>query len=196
VLIIARRKAIVNLEVKNMAKKKNGNRRSRVGSVIFYVVLLLAVAGTALLRNTGGYSFYTVLTRSMQSEIPQGSLVISKRTDPALIRVGDDVTYLREDNSSVTHRVVGITEDYDKSGARGFQTKGIENELPDPGLVYAANVVGVVQVSVPYLGGGLYWVAQHLVILLAVLGVLLILSVSLRTFFAESKKERDARSQT
>ncbi|MDR0906077.1 MAG: signal peptidase I [Oscillospiraceae bacterium] len=171
-------------------------RKSNVGSVIFYIVLLLAVAGTVAFRSLGGYSFYTVLTRSMQSEIPQGSLVISKNTDPALIEVGDDITYLREDNSSVTHRVIGIKEDYDNSGERGFQTKGIENELPDQGIVYATNVIGVVKVSVPYIGSGLYWVAQHIIVLLGVLGVSLILLVSLRTFFAESRKERDARSRT
>jgi signal peptidase len=163
-----------------------------VGNAIFYLLLILVVIGTLLLRKVGGYSFYTVLTPSMQSEIPQGSLVIDKKINPNEIRVGDDVTYLREDNSTVTHRVIAIAENYDNSGERGFQTQGIENELPDQLIVYAANVVGVVKVKIPYIGSALYWVAQHLFITLAVFGVVVLLYVSLKTFFGERKKEKDA----
>jgi signal peptidase len=171
-------------------ERRRQHSRKRMGNAVFYLALVIIILGTVLIRNIAGYSFYTVLTPSMQSVIPQGSLVITKRTDPVDIKKGDDITYLREDNSTVTHRVINIIENYDDTGERGFETKGTENELPDPRIVFAANVVGVVKVSVPGAGVPLYWVAEHIFIILGVFAVLVILYISLRTFFAEVKKDK------
>ncbi|MDR0862325.1 MAG: signal peptidase I [Oscillospiraceae bacterium] len=168
----------------------------RLGNVMFYLTLVLVIAGAFFFRTVGGYSFYTVLTKSMQSEIPQGSLVISERVDPNTIQLGDDVTYLREDNSTITHRVVGIIENYEDTGERGFTTQGIENEMPDLKTVFSANVVGIVRVSIPHIGTALFWIAENVVSVLAVLGVLLILRVSLNTFFSEKKREKEKSETT
>jgi len=93
-------------------------------------------------RALYGFSAHIVLSDSMQSEIAQGSLLLVREAEPGSIRVGEDIAFLRADRSLVTHRVVGIVEDYEQSGMRGFVTQGLENPHPDSDTVYADNVVG------------------------------------------------------
>lgn len=165
--------------------------------VIFYVTLVIAVAA-AFFYSTNhskvkfffGYSYFTVLTTSMQSEIPKGSLIITKHVDSSIINIGDDITYLRSDGSTVTHRVVEIYNNYENSGARGFQTKGIDNPEADENIVYAANVVGVVIFSVANLGSVLSYIANNLWFVFVMFGILLILSFSLKVFFGVKKLKK------
>ena len=113
--------------------KKNGDRKTvlkRASDVLFYVVIAFIIFATFAFGGKTydgfhllGYSGYTVLSGSMQSEIPEGSLVITKNVDPYNIKTGDDITFVRSDSAIVTHRVVDIVEDYSGSGGRGFQTK-------------------------------------------------------------------------
>ena len=187
------------------ADKPVQKRRSRAGKIlsgiVFYLVLATAVA-TAFLygtrtgaKNFLGYSYANVLTRSMQSEIPQGSLVLVKHVDPAEIQVGDDVTYLPQDGSTVTHRVMTIYENYNESGIRGFVTKGVENPAPDPDVVYATNLVGVVRFHVAGLGALLSDVAGHIWVIAGMFALLLLLSFSLRSFFGAAKNEKNAKQR-
>jgi signal peptidase len=108
-----------------------------------------------------GYTYMNVLTPSMQSVLPQGSLVIVKEVDPESIAVGNDITFTKSDQTSVTHRVVNIIEDYEETGARGFETKGVNNDDPDFEIVLAANVVGVVKMHFPGIGSMLMWIREN-----------------------------------
>lgn len=186
--------------------QKQKPKRSRVAKVIseviFYVTLVIAVAvaffystNQSGVKNFFGYSYFTVLTTSMQSEIPKGSLIITKHMDSSIINIGDDITYLRSDGSTVTHRVVEIYDNYENSGARGFQTKGIDNPEADENIVYAANVVGVVIFSVDNLGLVFSFIANNLWLVFAIFGILLILSFSLKVFFDTKKEEKAKTSQ-
>jgi signal peptidase I len=172
-----------------------------ISNFLFYAAIALCIF-VALTINSGnggvksilGYSYMNVLTPSMESVIPPGSLVITKtEVDPDSIQVGDDVTFLREDNRSVTHRVVGIIEGYGGDGTRGFQTKGVDNPDPDPDIVAAKNIIGLVKLSIPGLGNALSVVSENLGITFAILGFVLVFSVALRAFLVENKKERSVR---
>jgi len=124
-----------------------------ISGALFYLVLIAVVVGfyvttsataSGVPKSFAGYSVMSVLTKSMQREIPQGSLVITKVTDARSIQIGDDITYMRDARSTVTHRVVAIYESYGDSGERGFETQGIMNHNPDPDIVQARNVIGKV----------------------------------------------------
>lgn len=136
--------------------KKNG----WIGEVLFYVVLVLLVLSVAVIKINGsgspvsfaGYTAQIVLTGSMEEVIPKGSLVISKRVDPASLQIGDDIIYMANQTTTVTHRIVGITEKYENTGQRAFQTQGVMNDEPDKLPVPAANVVGKVVFYSPALG--------------------------------------------
>ena len=103
-------------------------------------------------KTIAGYSALSVLSRSMQSEIPQGSLVITHQINPGSIKVGDAITYMVSPTTSVTHQVIAIYSNYQNKGMPYFQTKGVDNSAPDKELVAASNVLGKVIWHVPYVG--------------------------------------------
>ncbi|MCL2488541.1 MAG: signal peptidase I [Oscillospiraceae bacterium] len=184
--------------VKPVKRKKRIVRR--ISDILFYAaiaaILLIAVisggkSGSGF--HLFGYSGYTVLTNSMQSEIPVDALVITKKTDPDEIRIGDDITYIRSDNELITHRVVDIIDNYNDSGLRGFQTKGIENPRPDPDIVMAGNVVGVVRLTVPELGRIITDIADHIGVILLLLGGLTVAAVAIGVLVTENRKKRTNR---
>lgn len=143
-----------NSKQKNKGAKGTGvSVASWIANLVFFAVVIsaaLALYMSGALDGGGsprvifGFSADIVLSGSMQSEIPQGSLVLVREVDPNGIQIGDDITFLTEGNSLVTHKVVDITEDYQQSGMRGFKTKGVDNPHPDKDTVYEDNVVGKV----------------------------------------------------
>jgi len=132
----------------------DGKKRSRTWTFIrgflFYFTLAAIVFGAFLFsgdptgppQDIAGFSAMTVLTRSMQSELPQHSLIVTHKVDPQRIQIGDDITFLTPNNSTITHRVIEILENHHNSGMRSFRTQGIENANPDTELVLAQNVIG------------------------------------------------------
>jgi signal peptidase I len=158
--------------------------------LIFAAFLYGAKPGT---KNILGFSYANVLTDSMQSEIPEGSLVLVKHVDPAAIKVGDDVTYIRPDNSTVTHKVMVIYENYQESGQRGFVTQGVMYDRPDPDVVYGKNVIGRVQFHIAHLGAILSYIADRVWMIAGLFVIFLLLTVTLRIFFKESMQERNAK---
>jgi len=162
-----------------------------------YYGLLIAVVVTAYFvgnttnqpRTVFGYSVFTVLTGSMRSEIPEGSLIITKYTDPNQIEVGDDITYLREDLSTVTHRVVEIYENYNNSGVRGFRTKGIDNPMADTNIIHPNNILGVVVFHVAGVGSFFVYVQQN-PLLIVLIGIILIALVYTIRYICWNRKSR------
>ena len=165
------------------ASAKAGPKKGRAGKIIgecvFYGLLLLLLLGAVFVRTTSdgsprslaGYSGMIVLTESMQSEIPKGSLVITKTVDPQSLQIGDDITYMANQTTSVTHRIVGITENYENTGQRAFQTQGIMNREPDKQTVPAINVVGKVVFHSEVLGTVASFIGQYWPLLLFILAV-------------------------
>ena len=158
----------------------------RLSDILFYVVIAFILVVTLVFGGKTqdgfqlfGYSGFTVLSGSMQREIPEGSLVITKIVDPVEIKVGDDITFVRDDNTTVTHRVINIIEDYKGSGGRGFQTQGLENPDPDRDVVHEGNVIGVVKHSIPELGYILSYVSENIGLVFLILGGILVATIAL-----------------
>jgi len=165
-----------------------------VPSLIFYLGIILAVAVVFIItgdenkpRDIFGYGYFTVLTKSMQREIPQGSVIITKRVDPKKINVGDDITFFKDNNTTITHRVIEIHRDHQQPGLLGFKTKGIENPNPDKDIVNEQNVIGVVKFTVPKLGGALAFVKNNLLLVGVIFALVLLLSFCLRIFLASPR---------
>lgn len=128
------------------------NFKTKVSDLIFYGILLSLVIATLSISGSsasgpkifGGYSAFVVLTGSMEEVIPKGSLVVTKSVEPWELQVGDDITYMVSETTTVTHRIVEIEEDYLNTGQRAFKTQGVMNSEPDRNPVAAVNVVGKV----------------------------------------------------
>lgn len=141
-----------NEEIGKKSKKPKRKRIALIGEIFFYSLLVALILGAFLIRSSSngrpismaGYSAFTVLTSSMESEIPKGSLVITKTVEPETLKIGDDITYMSGPTSTITHRIIGITEKYLDTNERAFETQGVMNASPDKEPVPAVNVVGKV----------------------------------------------------
>jgi len=164
----------------------------RITTVITSFFALVCVALAVFVANGGfGYSWFRVTSGSMQREIPEGSLVITKQMNPHRLIVNDTVTYLREDGSTVTHNIVDIISD---DGVLRFQTKGIENAIPDLELVDSKDIVGLVVYHVAGLGSLLFVAKWIFLALSAVLLLLAILSLFYE-LWPKSKKAKENKLQ-
>lgn len=113
-------------------------------SIIF--IVLIAVAGIMFVPRIMGYDGYTVISGSMEPNIPVGSLVYIKETSFENIEVGDVVTFKMGDNV-VTHRVNMIDEDNQL-----IQTKGDANDSADGSMLTMDNILGKMAFSIPFIG--------------------------------------------
>jgi len=175
-------------------------RKAFLSGVLFYGILLIIVASAFFLTRGDGqtgaprrflnFSALRILTTSMEPELPRDALIIIQGVDPREIMVGDDITFLVSETSTVTHRVVQIIEDYADTGERGFQTRGIANPRADSEIVRATNVAGRVIWSNLYLGQFMIFVREYVLYIGAISVLLLILISTLRVVF--QKKEREA----
>lgn len=117
-----------------------------VSTALVALVVLCAIflMGSRLL----GYRVFNVISGSMEPKYSVGDLIYVKAVDVNSIQVGDDITFiLNEDLVVATHRVVRI--DAEK---KHFYTKGLANEIEDNDPVHFNNVIGVPQFSIPKLG--------------------------------------------
>lgn len=178
--------------------KKRQKRSSILSDVIFYVALILMVlcavifSGGKSNSSIGGYSFWEVLTTSMQSVYPRGSLVVVKKVNPGDLVVGDDITFLVDPVTTYTHRIVKIQENYENTAKRGFTTKGVDNPKEDSNIVMADNVVGKVVFHIPFVGQITNWLFSNVWILLLFFFSLIGFSFFIKIYWRESRKEKSA----
>ena len=118
--------------------------------LVLLIALVVPFVVYAVPGVVGADGSFIVLSGSMEPEIAPGDAVIVTETNPAAIGVGDVITFVRsEEGIPVTHRVVGVEE---SSSGFLFETKGDANSDVDADLVSESNVIGVVTITLPYLG--------------------------------------------
>jgi len=164
-----------------------------ISNIVFYMVLaaivLVAVAIGGKSNGGFGIRYFEVVSKSMQSVIPKGSLVFTQKVPSGEIKVNDIITYLRSDEENVTHKVIAIVPNFDGRGTLGFQTQGTDNPDPDPDIVAAANVVGVVKWHVAGLGFTLRYIADNIKYVFLAFILIILLSIAVRVLLGERKRE-------
>ena len=119
-------------------------------------LVILAVVAISLvmlvLPRAAGAEPYTILTGSMRTIYPPGTLVVTKPIDPDQVKIGDVITFQLDSGKSavVTHRVIGVRTGTD--GEPEFITKGDANPSPDTEAVRSVQLRGKLWYAVPYLG--------------------------------------------
>lgn len=183
------------------AEEEEPSRKKQIlkttGSIVFYCFLVFLVIAALFIRATSsgsprslaGFTGMIVLSGSMQSEIPQGSLVIARQVDPETLEIGDDITFMANQTTTVTHRIIGIIEDYEGTGQRAFETQGVMNARPDAQPVPAVNVVGKVIWHSLVLGQIAGFIGDYWMFLLFVLVVVIGLAVVLKRIFRKEPKQ-------
>jgi len=113
------------------------------------LIAILAVVGLSRIAPALGYPLVVIAGPSMTPTIPLGAVVIEWTVPVDAIAVGDVVTVQMPNGVAITHRVVRLG---DIAGAVYLETRGDANDAPDPVVVPASSVSGVVTVTLPMLG--------------------------------------------
>ena len=161
---------------------------SIISDLLFYlafivVLLYILTSGTngGTPRTLGGYSWFTVVSRSMQDEIPKGSFILVKKTKD--LAIGDNITFMRDSATSVTHKITAFYDNEDEHGSRGYQTQGLSNDYPDEAIVYDANIIGKVIYVLPEAGVLMTWLGANIHIVLLFYGLGVAFSFCIRGLF-------------
>lgn len=136
-----------------MKKKKNKKSPvsvlcSALGTVLLVLLIVMCIPLT--LPKLLGYQIYTVVSGSMEPEIPIGSLVLIGEAEPDKIETDEVIAFYggKDTNAVITHRVV------DNRVVMGeFITKGDANQTEDMNPVAYDALIGRVEWSIPVLGG-------------------------------------------
>lgn len=127
-------------------------------AVLVALVVLLAVALVGV--RLAGIKTYAVLSGSMEPAYPTGSLLYVKSVAPEELKVGDAITFLLDEDTAATHRIVEILPDREDGSVLRFRTQGDANDTPDGTLVHCRNVIGKPVLCIPHLGRLAHFV-QH-----------------------------------
>ena len=159
-----------------------------LSTVVMVLVVLLAL--TLVGGRLFGMQTYAVLSGSMEPAYPTGALLYVRKVDPADIQPGQVITFLLDEHTVATHRVVEVIPDPEEAGIYRYRTKGDANEAADAGLVHCRNVLGAPVASIPYLGYVITWIQNPPGTYIAIsAAAVLLLLVFLPDLFAEDKKK-------
>lgn len=169
--------------------KKIGNVVTTV-LVAAVVLLAIALAGVRLF----GLQVYTVLSGSMEPAYHVGALLYDKKVDPAQLRPGDVITFMLDEETIVTHRIVEVVPDEEDPSVIRFRTKGDANAAEDGSLVHYKNVLGTPVFTIPKLGYFANFVQQPPGLYVAIaFGAVLVLLAFLPDLLGDDKKKKGKR---
>ena len=167
-----------------------------VSSLLVAVVVLLALLLVG--ARVVGLQVFTVLSGSMEPTYHTGSLIYVKKVDPSTITEGQPITFMLDESTVATHRVVGVVPDETDPTVLRFRTKGDANEAEDGALVHYKNIIGTPVFSIPYLGYVASYIQHPPGMYVAIsAGAVLLLLVFLPDLFAgdEDKKKKQPGKQ-
>ena len=78
--------------------------------VILIVILAILLVGVRL----AGFRVFTVLSGSMEPTYHVGSLIYVKDVDYRQLEAGDVITFMLDENTVATHRIIQVVPDEDE----------------------------------------------------------------------------------
>jgi signal peptidase len=105
----------------------------------------------ATMVPTGSLHFMMVSGTSMEPTITASDIVVVNAVDSASPELGDIISYCHylecgDEPVVITHRIVGFSND-------GYRTKGDAYDVADSYVVKPEDIVGIMRLKIPYLGG-------------------------------------------
>ena len=159
-------------------------------SIIVGIAVLLAVAlvGVRLV----GFQVFSVLSGSMEPTYHVGSLIYVKNVDYRELQPGDVITFLLDEDTVATHRIVEVVPDENEPETLRYRTKGDANEAEDGKLVHYKNVIGSPVFTIPKLGYCADYIQKPPGIYVAIsVGAVLLLLVFLSDLFSSNDKDKE-----
>ena len=119
----------------------------RIVRNVFLIAMLLVSAFTATVLLSGAKAF-AVASDSMAPLLHRGDVVFVRRADFDKLVVGDVISaHFPQDDGVFTHRIVRVDAEKQQ-----VCTRGDHNMSDDPMATDAANIIGKLWFSLPYLG--------------------------------------------
>lgn len=165
-----------------------------ISGVLVGIVVLLAVALVGV--RIVGLQPYVVLSGSMEPTYHVGSLVYVKKVDCRQLQAGEPITYMLNENTVVTHRIIEVLVDKENPEIIRYFTQGDANDVADGTSVHYKNIIGKPVFSIPYLGYVSHYIQNPPGTYVAIAaGAILILLVFLPDIFADDEKEKKKNAQ-
>ena len=137
-------------------KKPRRAREGKTGKwqfIGFAVLSLFAAAFMMLISCQFRFGAIVIGTESMTGSLNVGDAVIYERYENQIIQEGDIIIFTRYD-SRIVHRVVKIEQ---INGQTRYYTKGDANEAMDTGFITEAEIIGVTDFKIAYVGYPTVW---------------------------------------
>ena len=159
--------------------------------VILIVILAILLVGVRL----AGFRVFTVLSGSMEPTYHVGSLIYVKDVDYRQLEAGDVITFMLDENTVATHRIIQVVPDEDEPEVLRFATQGDANDAPDGTLVHYKNVIGTPVFTIPQLGYVANYIQNPPGTYIAISGAaILLLLMFLPDLFSEDEPKKTAES--
>ena len=180
------------------AQEKQKSLFMQVWNVFTTVLVAVAVVLAATLAGVRltGLQVFTVLSGSMEPVYHVGALIYVKSIDPAELVVGDDITFLLDEDTVATHRIIEVVPDENDPSTLRFRTQGVANEHEDGSLVHYKNVIGKPVFTIPLLGYVANYIQNPPGMYMAIAGgAILILLVFLPDLFSSEDEEEEEKKK-
>ena len=138
-------------------KKRAMQRKSKWGVVAWGALIVLMISVVMLISCQFRYGILVIATESMTGEVNKGDAVVFEAYKDQHIQEGDVIVFQKNKNAKVVHRVVSIQQ---AGNETRYFTKGDANEDMDFGYITEAQIVGVVQFKVLYIGYPSLWLRE------------------------------------
>lgn len=185
---------------------KNRKKSRWVLTIIFSLLLLflIYIVGNMIYSQISnkvpaimGYSIMNVISTSMEPQIPENTFILIKEVDPALLKIGDVITFYSRDPSIEglpnTHRIYDIEND---GTNLVFVTKGDANAIPDSYKVYGAEIIGQYQNNILTMGrAGRIFQSNIVVFVLLVIPATVLFLFEIINFAKTAKSIKDPEKQ-
>lgn len=159
--------------------------------VILIVILAILLVGVRL----AGFRVFTVLSGSMEPTYHVGSLIYVKDVDYRQLEAGDVITFMLDENTVATHRIIQVVPDEDEPEVLRYATQGDANDAPDGTLVHYKNVIGTPVFTIPQLGYVANYIQNPPGTYIAISGAaILLLLMFLPDLFSEDEPKKTAES--
>ncbi len=138
-------------------KKKNAVQKGRKTSVVGTVLMTAIIVLVAMLISCQfRFGALVIATESMTGEINKGDMIIYEQYDDQTIKEGQVIVFSQND-AKIIHRVVKIEN---INGEIRYYTKGDANEDLDVGYRTEADIVGLTDMKIAYIGYPTLWLRQ------------------------------------
>lgn len=159
---------------------------SALGTILLIVLILVCLPLTV--PRVFGFHLYTVVSGSMEPEIPMGSLVYVKAVPPEEVSENDVIAFYGAGDvaSIITHRVVANSKVMGE-----FITRGDANQAEDMRPVPYDSYIGKITLSVPGAGflAQVFTSAAGKMTAVGAIGLAVVLQITAGFFKRKSEKK-------